>query len=223
MKIERYPDKCVILPDVNAVDRVTVLYDTEQCTVSFRDGEERTFRHEWEIHHAAYYGVSFSPDGKIMYTGSWYNGVFALDSRSGAVVWHWKCTKVRELFVCSSSVIAMRHCDSLCKLDLLTGIVIDKVTGRSLESCWQLNDHLVLLNSKYGKLCVLNTDTMTIVQKIARSVYDPKLCLSQIIQEARLRDNAIVISGVEEYPKGQDLFEQASFERCIGCVEAETK
>ena len=220
MNIERFSDRCIVYPDVDAIEQVELLYDNGLCTIRFQDGTVRSFERPWESYHVAWYGLRFTPDGRRMFTGSWETGVFALDTYTGETLWQYKCTRIRELFLCKDAVLAMRFGHSLCKLDLMTGALLGTVSGSALESCFQLNEHLVLLESKYGKLCVVDTDSMTIVQKFAAAVYNPNRCSSLLIQDARLKDGEVLISGLEKYPDGRGDSEEAqAFERRIGKAE----
>lgn len=220
MNIERFSDRCTVYPDTDAIERVELLYDDGLCTIRFRDGTVSAFQRRWGTYHVAYYGLRFTPDGRRMFTGSWSDGVFALDTRSGETVWHYKCTKIRELFLCKDGVLALRVGKALCKLDRSTGALLGEVSGSALESCFPLNEQLVLLDGKYGKLCVVDTDSMTIVQKFAAAVYNPNRCSSLLIQDARLKDGEVLISGLEKYPDGRGDSEEAqAFERRIGKAE----
>ena len=217
MKIERLPDKCILYPDLEVISRVELLYDSNRCTILFRDGTISSFIHNWEAYHVAYYGLSFSNDGRTVFTGNWDKGIYALDTASGEIIWHYKCTKVRELFAFSNYLVAMRFGDSLCKIDSTTGILLGRLSGSAFESCWQLDDKYILIESKYGKLCIVDTDLMQIVHKYGAPVFNPNGCIGLVIQNAWLKNGSVMISGIEEYDNvGNNYREKQLFERSLG-------
>ena len=217
MRIERLCDKCILYPEIEAIRRVEVLYDSGQCTILFRDGTSSSFLHDWEAYHVAYYGLSFPRDGKTVFTGSWEKGVYALDTASGKIIWHYRCTKIRELFAFSNYLVAMRFGDSLCKIDSTAGTLLGRLSGSAFESCWRLDDKHILIESKYGKLCVIDTDLMQIVHKYGAQVFNPNGCIGLVIQNAWKKNGSVMISGIEEYDTaGNKYREKQLFERSLG-------
>ncbi len=217
MRIERLCDKCILYPEIEAIRRVEVLYDSGQCTILFRDGTSSSFLHDWEAYHVAYYGLSFPRDGKTVFTGSWEKGVYALDTASGKIIWHYRCTKIRELFAFSNYLVAMRFGDSLCKIDSTAGTLLGRLSGSAFESCWRLDDKHILIESKYGKLCVVDTDLMQIVHKYGAQVFNPNGCIGLVIQNAWKKNGSVMISGIEEYDTaGNKYREKQLFERSLG-------
>lgn len=217
MRIERLCDKCILYPEIEAIRRVEVLYDSGQCTILFRDGTSSSFLHDWEAYHVAYYGLSFTRDGKTVFTGSWEKGVYALDTASGKIIWHYRCTKIRELFAFSNYLVAMRFGDSLCKIDSTAGTLLGRLSGSAFESCWRLDDKHILIESKYGKLCVVDTDLMQIVHKYGAQVFNPNGCIGLVIQNAWKKNGSVMISGIEEYDTaGNKYREKQLFERSLG-------
>ena len=97
MRIDRFCDKCILYPETEAIRKVELLYDSGLCTIRFRDGTSSSFLHDWEAYHVAYYGLCFTSDGKTVFTGNWEKGVYALDTASGKIIWHYRCTKIRDL------------------------------------------------------------------------------------------------------------------------------
>ena len=98
MRIDRFCDKCILYPETEAIRKVELLYDSGLCTIRFRDGTSSSFLHDWEAYHVAYYGLIFTRDGKTVFTGSWEKGVYALDTASGKIIWHYRCTRVGATF-----------------------------------------------------------------------------------------------------------------------------
>ena len=204
METVRTPDGCTVIPDSPYVDRVELDYDSGRCTIRFSDGEVCTFVRNWEDYHVYVYGLHFSDDGKIMFTGDWQKGLFAIDAHSGETIWHHRPARIRELFIFPGYLIALRHGCSVIKLDVRTGELLGEITGRSLTSCWLLDGRHVLLDSKGGKLCVVDTKTMETVKRYGingtHSSVNPNKCLSLVIREARLEEGKLKICGFEEYP-----------------------
>ena len=214
MEITRTPDCCTVFPDSPHVDRVLLEYDTGwleydtgRCTVFFRDGSTSSFAWKWEYYHVFIYGLCFSEDGKILYTGDWYKGLYAIDSRSGETLWRYRPAKIRGIYVFPGYLLALRRLSSLVKLDLHTGELLGEFTGRSLEHCWLLDERHVLLDSKNGRLCAVDTETLKTVKTYrisgAGSAINPRDCLSLVIRKAWLEKGKLLISGFEEYP-GRD-------------------
>lgn len=217
MRIDRFCDKCILYPETEAIRRVELLYDSGLCTILFRDGTSSSFLHDWEAYHVAYYGLSFTRDGKTVFTGSWEKGVYALDTASGKIIWHYRCTKIRELFAFSNYLVAMRFGDSLCKIDSTAGTLLGRLSGSAFESCWRLDDKHILIESKYGKLCVIDTDLMQIVHKYGAQVFNPNGCIGLVIQNAWKKNGSVMISGIEEYDTaGNKYREKQLFERSLG-------
>ena len=217
MRIDRFCDKCILYPETEAIRKVELLYDSGLCTILFRDGTSSSFLHDWEAYHVAYYGLSFTRDGKTVFTGSWEKGVYALDTASGKIIWHYRCTKIRELFAFSNYLVAMRFGDSLCKIDSTAGTLLGRLSGSAFESCWRLDDKHILIESKYGKLCVIDTDLMQIVHKYGAQVFNPNGCIGLVIQNAWKKNGSVMISGIEEYDTaGNKYREKQLFERSLG-------
>lgn len=217
MRIDRFCDKCILYPETEAIRKVELLYDSGLCTILFRDGTSSSFLHDWEAYHVAYYGLSFTRDGKTVFTGSWEKGVYALDTASGKIIWHYRCTKIRELFAFSNYLVAMRFGDSLCKIDSTAGTLLGRLSGSAFESCWRLDDKHILIESKYGKLCVIDTDLMQIVHKYGAQVFNPNGCIGLVIQNAWKKNGSVMISGIEEYDTaGNKYREKKLFERSLG-------
>ena len=217
MRIDRFCDKCILYPETEAIRRVELLYDSGLCTILFRDGTSSSFLHDWEAYHVAYYGLSFTRDGKTVFTGNWEKGVYALDTASGKIIWHYRCTKIRELFAFSNYLVAMRFGDSLCKIDSTAGTLLGRLSGSAFESCWRLDDKHILIESKYGKLCVVDTDLMQIVHKYGAQVFNPNGCIGLVIQNAWKKNGSVMISGIEEYDTaGNKYREKQLFERSLG-------
>lgn len=204
MEITRTPETCTVLSPSPLVDRVTLTYDTGLCTVLFRDGSTASFVRKWEDYHVFAYGLCFSDDGMVMYTGDWMKGLFAIDSHSGETVWHYRPARIRDIFAFPEYLIALRYGCSVVKLDACTGELLGEFTGRSLVHCWRLDERHLLLDSKNGCLCVLDAETMEIVGKFrrsgAKSKVDPNNCLSLVIRRAWLENGKLHVSGFEEYP-----------------------
>lgn len=214
MKITRTPDGCTVVPDSPHVDRVLLEYDpghweddSGRCTVFFRDGSTASFAWKWERYHVYVYGLCFSEDGKILYTGDWYKGLYAIDSRSGETLWHYRPAKIRGIYVFPGYLLALRYGSSLVKLDLHTGELLGELTGRSLEHCWRLDGGHVLLDSRNGRLCAVDTETLETVKTYrisgAGSLVNPRDCLALAIRKAWLEAGKLYISGFEKYP-GRD-------------------
>ena len=217
MRIDRFCDKCILYPETEAIRKVELLYDSGLCTIRFRDGTSSSFLHDWEAYHVAYYGLCFTSDGKTVFTGNWEKGVYALDTASGKIIWHYRCTRVRELFAFSNYLVAMRFGDSLCKIDSTAGALLGRLSGSAFESCWRLDDKYILIESKYGKLCVVDTDLMQIVHKYGAPVFNPNRCIGLVIQNAWIQNGSVMISGIEEYDNPNSKFrEKQLFERSLG-------
>lgn len=204
MEISRDSESCTIIPDSPSVDHVRLEYDTGRCTIRFCDGSESSFARDWESYHVFTYGLSFTDDGSILFTGDWEKGLYAVDPRSGETLWRYRPAKIRKIFVFPEYLLALRHGASVIKLDVRTGQLLGELTGRSLVGCWRLDGRHLLLDSKGGKLCVLDAETMAIVGTYRRSgaktLVDPNNCLSLVIRQAWLAEGRLMISGFEEYP-----------------------
>ena len=204
MEITRTPDGCTVFPGSPHVDRVLLEYDTGRCTVFFSDGRTSSFIRTWENYHVYMYGLHFSDDGKIMFTGDWRKGLFAIDPHNGETIWHYRPPRIRAIFAFPGYLIALRDGRSVIKLDVRTGELLGEITGRSLVSCWLLDGRHVLLDSKGGKLCVVDTESMETVKRYGisgmHSSVNPNNCLSLVIRDARLEEGKLIICGFEEYP-----------------------
>ncbi len=204
MNITGAQRRCTVIPDSPTVDRAELDCDTGRCTVSFRDGSTASFVREWENYHVYRYGLCFSGDGKILFTGDWRKGLFAIDAHSGETVWHYRPARIREIIVFPGYLIALRHGCSLVKLDLHTGELLGEISGRSLKGCWRLDGRHVLLDSKGGRLCAVDTENLKTVKTYrisgAGSAINPRDCLSLVIRKAWLEAGKLLLSGFEEYP-----------------------
>jgi len=236
MIIERSPGECIIVPGSSAIDRVEVEYgEYEYCvergfgkyTVWYGDGSKRTFDRSncsfvrnWEPYHIIEYGLSFTEDGRMFLSGNWDKGLFAVDSYTGETVWHYKKSRIRNIFVFRDYAVVLRFGVSVIKLDLHSGELLNEIPGKSFESCWRIDERHVMLDRKYNSLYILNSETMSIVKTIPNSVFNPRDCLSCCVQDAWMEDKIIMIKGFEQYPnRNRSLSETANFIRALGVLE----
>ena len=176
------------------VDRIWCGYDTGDCCVYYHD-------HCRELHigcegYLFQYGTPVSNDGKLLFMGSWYKGLYCYIIETGKLLWHMKSTRITKVIVYDSYLTVARYGYYLAKIDIATGEIIAKINSKGLEAQYKL-DHRVCAKYLKRKLCIVNTETMQIEKAFPYSALHPNSQYDFLIKSVRLEDNKIIIHGSE--------------------------
>lgn len=170
------------------------------CTVYFYDRSPLELNIGCSFYNSQY-GIPVSDDGKKLFVGSWETGLCAYDIPSGALLWKFKPGKIRNIFVYADYLIVLRAYTSVVKIDIETGEMLAEVRSSTLERVFDLGAPYIFADRLSGKYGVIDVEKMTVVKKYASKIVNPSECLSLIIGGVVLQDNAITVSGTEEYPQ----------------------
>lgn len=203
-----------VLDHHSTIDMIEFLFP-QKCIVKQRDGSISSFDMKTDIFNYQY-GIPASADGSMLFKGSWRDGIDAISTNNGTIVWHSNQKRIRRIFVYELYIIVISQGYALIKLDALTGEVIAEVKSTSIEDDFQLSDSCVLVDRIKGDLCVLDTEKMMVTKRYSHSQYNPRNCLSFIIRNAYLIDGKLLISGFEDYPnKDYSCLSQEIFVRVL--------
>jgi|GEM_PF-2093005 len=196
------------------VEKVICDYDGV-CTVYFYDKPPK----ELNVGCSSYnrqFGMPVSDDGCKLFVSSWEKGLFAYDIMSGSVLWQLKDKKITSIVVHPTYVVTRKDETSIIKLDIESGKVLAEIKSGTIVSQFDLGGSYILVNSIKGKLSVVDTEKMLIIKKYSPKVVNPSNCLSMLIQNAVLKGNVLIVSGVEDYPnKEYGVSAPRPFERVI--------
>jgi len=154
------------------------------------------------------YGMPVSEDGSKLFVGHWQkvrgkvkNGLQAYDIESDSLLWWLNEGKIRQIFLYSNYLIALQVDGAIFKVDIDNGEMLGQIKSGTLEDMFELDKPYVLVNAIRGKLCVVDTETMTVVKTYGdpfRSpIINPSNYFSLMIWDAVLQDNVLTISGAE--------------------------
>ena len=220
MRYEYLSDGFIEYPENEFIEKIRFVYDIYDnnthrgsCTVYYYHEPPRTIFVECTIYNRLL-GYPVSEDGKTLFVSSWENGLIAYDIATNEVLWRLKSTRIKKVTAYSTYVAAVKYGEAILKLDLHTGEVLGQMKSGTIESSWELQAPYILVSNFRGKLSVVNTKEMSVAKAYKEKTINPNSCCSLLIQEVKENDNALIISGLEEYPnwnfgaKGQKPFER---------------
>lgn len=199
MKIANTKMGFVEIIEKAGLERIECNYDGV-CTVYFYERPPKELNIGCSFYNSQY-GIPVSEDGKRLFVGSWETGLCAYDILSGVLLWRFKPGKIRHIFVYSDFLIVSRAYTSVVKIDIETGKMLAEVRSGTLERIFNLGAPYIFVDGLSGKHGVIDVEKMTVVRKYASKIVNPSECLSLMIREVVLQDNAITILGMEEYPQ----------------------
>jgi WD40 repeat protein len=180
------------------VDKVLCKYD-ESCTVYFYDRPSKELKVRCSSYNSQF-GLPVSEDGRLLFVSSWEEGLFTYDIMSGAILWHLKDKKITSIVVYPSYIITQKFGASIIKLDINNGKILGEIKSGTIEMQFPLSGSYILVNSIKGKLSVVDTDKMLVAKNYSTKIVNPLDCLSLLIQDAQIQNEALMISGIEDYP-----------------------
>ncbi len=145
-------------------------------------------------------GVPVSADGKLLLLLNWEKGLFAFNSADGSEAWRFKKTKFKRVIPYPEYVLVLRQYCGIYQLDLSSGKELQFLSGPSAHNFWKLNSTEILVDSLKGRLCILEADTLQVVESFSSRQFNPTSCLSHVIRDAKLDGEKLIISGFREHP-----------------------
>lgn len=192
------------------------LYSDHACEISYTDGTGKLLRIPCDPVYLSQYGLPISEDGELLFISSWEDGLTALRTEDGTVVWHHPGGKMTRVFVFLQFVVAVRNGKAIMKFDLATGQVLEEIKSTTIERAFYLRDDYLLVDTVKGRLSVLAVRPLCVVKRYQKQAVNPNGCLSLVIRNAFLRDNTLWIAGFEECPNKNICDEkQYPFERLL--------
>ena len=174
-------------------------YEKRRCTVFFHDRPPRELAMAVSPFNAQY-GLPVSDDGTRLFFSDWDHGLWAYDLDSGETAWYAPQSRVTYLLPDGPRLVAVRQDRALLSFDVGTGAVLGEVRSGSVSDLFRLEAHTVLVNALSGRLCAVRTQDLSVYKRYSPKAVNPNRCLSLLIQNAALRDNALTITGVERHP-----------------------
>ncbi len=199
MQIEYIENGFLEVVNNNIVEKIICDYDG-YCTIYFFNKPLRKINVGCSVFNRQY-GIPISEDGNKLFVGSWEKGLYAYDITSGKVLWRFKPGKIRNIFVQSKYLIALRAYTSIIKIDINTGELLAEIKSGTIEHIFNIGLPYVFADTIAGKHCVVDTEKMIIFKKYSSKITNPADCLSLMIQNVELQGGKLIISGIEEYPQ----------------------
>ncbi len=181
------------------IERIQFKFDGS-CTIYFKDGNTVDHFVGCEVVYNEQFGIPISQDGKLLFVSSWEKGLTAYDTIEGKKLWHFRSTRIANVFTYPHFLIAFRYNRALLKIDMSSGALLQELKSGSLEHARRLDDRYFFADRFRGKHCVMDAMTMGIVKTYSPRVVNPSNCLSHVIRDAFLRDGRLYIEGFEDYP-----------------------
>ena len=188
------------------------------CTVHFRHKPPKELHNiHFDKVYNSQYGMPVSKDGTKLFVGHWRgtrgkvkNGLQAYDIESDSLFWWLNERKIRQLVAYSNYLVALQDDGRIFKVDIESGEILDQIKSKTIERQSELGDPYVLVDSIKKELCVVDTETMTIVKtygNMYRSpIINPRNCWSIVVDNAFLQDDILTVTGGDAYPNGVDEY-----------------
>ena len=197
------------------IDRIQFKFDGS-CTICFKDGSTADHFVGCEVVYNEQFGIPISQDGKLLFVSSWEKGLTAYDTIEGKKLWHFRSTRIANVFTYPHFLVAFRYNRALLKIDMSSGALLQELKSGSLEHARRLDDRYFFADRFRGKYCVMDAMTMETVKTYSSKVVNPSNCWSHVIRDAFLRDGRLYIEGFEDYPnRNHTVSCQQDFEREI--------
>ena len=150
----------------------------------------------------AQYGLAVSSDGKMLFSGTWYEGLLAYDIESGLLKWKYPKGKNRTIIVSNDKLIVARANASVFMLDANTGEKMGyEIKTGTVINIYPLTNSCFFLDSFRGKCCIARNDDLGIVHIYEKAETNPRHCLSWFINHVELNiRHHVIIRGYEDYP-----------------------
>ena len=222
MKYEYLDDGFIEYPENEFIEKIRFIYDLYDndthkglCTVYYYHEPPRTLSIECTIYNRLL-GYPVTEDGKTIFVSSWENGLTAYDITNNNILWRFKTTRIKKVTVYSDYVVAVKFGAAILKLDLYTGEVLDQMKSSTIEISWELQSPYILVDTFRGKLSIIDTKKMSVAKAYKEKTINPNNCCSLLIQKVNANNNALIISGLEEYPHWDyAITGKSPFERII--------
>lgn len=176
-----------------------MFYYTGKYKIAFQNGTEKEHTFDFDATYLSQFDVPISSDGRLLFISNWYNGLSAIDTKTGEQIWHYKATRIYTVFAFPTFILAEKMNKALIKFDIRTGEVMNEIKSGTIESLYYLADNEVLVDSIRGKLSVVDPATLCIIKSYSHKDTNPSDCLSQVIIDAKKVNGEIVLYGFEEY------------------------
>ena len=219
MRIEAIEKGFVEYFENNAIYKIVCTYNAGVCVFFHNDSISNI-----NVACSSYnrqYGIQISNDGKKLFVGNWEKGLFAYDTLTGILLWHYKSSRIRDIFVYPEYLIILRANKAVEKIDIETGKLCFVIKSGTAEHIFYLKLPLIFVDKISKKYCIVDTKDMCVMQEYDSEVINPHECLSMLIRNVYLCNNEIVVEGIESYPKRQfnsNRIDGVDFSRVIGKV-----
>ena len=137
-----------------------------EVKVTFRNGEV----YNWDTipkcvgGYLYQFGVSVSYDGRFVFCQTWDRGLYALDAKTGDIIWKTKSRRgVTNIFINADSVLCCQHEKALQLLDINNGEVFKelKTTAWGFES---IDKAHIVCRIRANEWCLIESTTLDIVE-----------------------------------------------------------
>ena len=214
-------EKVVCMYNNNSIGHNFEEYDGK-CTVYYLNSAPRELSVYCSVYNAQYF-VPISNDGTKLFIGSWYKGLgnkkmglLAYDIMSGNILWRFAEGRIREIFVYTDYLIALKANSAIFKIDINNAVVLAQIKSKTIEAMFVLEYPFVLVDTIEGTLSLLDVEKMLIVKKYNQKIINPSNCLGLVILDVALQDKTLIITGYEEYPnRNFTIADKKNFRRVI--------
>ncbi len=199
-------------PNVNVLDRVTVLYCNGNIRQVVLDAEKNALQFQFinnsvhEIDVSAFveldavflsqFGVSVTEDGTRFFIQSWESGLFCFDIQTGALCWHHGRKRAYNLVVNKTELLCQFHDECILLIDINSGDIMDSYPLSCNSVFVPITNNYIIVGPKRNRYIVMDAK-LSVKAKIPVKEFNPNFYENYIVQKADFTSNGIKISGVE--------------------------
>lgn len=123
--------------------------------------------------------------------------------------------KIQQVFCFDEYLAVLEAQKALLKIDIHDGKTIARIDNGSIIRQFRISEHTVFVDSIGKEACIVNTKTMQIVKKYARSVLNPHGCISFILNRVELSEGRLIIYGFESGDTQRERLPMEPYSRII--------
>ena len=141
-----------------------------------------------------------SPDGKVLYVGTWTRGLHCYEVSSGKLLWRKGPGKVRHIFPVNGAVVTEMADRGLYRRDQTTGELTGQMKMAGISFAQSIGPDRIFAGPFRRKYLVVEIPELKPVAQVAEADLNPDDCLSLMLLAVAPSSGSFIASGWEEYP-----------------------
>jgi hypothetical protein len=172
------------------------------CQVLTGDGVIASFPTVYTLAFNRQYPPPTSPDGRVLYVGSWESGLYCYSLPRGELLWRMGPGKVRRIFPLADKVVIEMADRGVYVRDQARGDLVAKVAMSGISFLELISSQFVFAGPLRRRYLLLDALNLSEVGSVKESQLNPDGCLSFVVQRVREEIDGLLVEGFEEYPFG---------------------